>query len=171
MLKRTILRLTAAGALGVLLNISGPIDEARAGEAQARNSGAQRVAERGQRATRPNRPQAPRGDWSRHTETRRTDTGHSSHTTWQGENGKTATRDAVVVNDREAGTRTRDVTHTSPEGKTRTVSDVTQRTDAGYTRDTTVTGPDGKTGTRSVVVNCDKAAGNCTRDVQVDRPN
>lgn len=227
MLTRMILRLSAASALTVLLNVSAPTGVAIAGSAQVHGSDAVRVAERGQRAARPNRPPQPRGDWSRHTETRRTDHGHTSHTTWTGENGKTATRDAAVVNDREAGTRTRDVTYTGPEGKTRTVNDVTQRTenghtrnttvtdaegrtatraaevtrdpgdrtstrvvtytgregqqtvvndvkqrtDSGYTRETAVTGPNGATGTRSVEVSCDKAAGNCTKDVNVDRPD
>jgi hypothetical protein len=117
MLTRTILKSSAAGALALLLNVSAPVGVAFAGNAQAHGSGTVRVAERGQRAARPNRPQVPRGDWSRHTETQRTDTGHDSHTTWTGENGKTATRDAVVVNDREAGTGTRDVTYTGPEGR------------------------------------------------------
>jgi hypothetical protein len=222
-----ISRLSAAGVLGALLSISAPIGSVQAGNAQLRDTGKVRVAERGQRPARPSRHQQPRGDWSRHTEGQRTDNGHTSHSTWTGENGKTATRDAAVVNDREAGTRTRDVTYTGPEGKTRTVNDVTQRTenghtrdttvtdaegrtatraavvtrddadrtstrvvtytgrdgqetvvndvnqrtDAGYTRETTVTRPNGATGTRSVVVNCDKAAGNCSKDVQVDRPD
>lgn len=227
MLTRMISRLSAAGVLGALLGISAPISSVQADNAQLRDAGKVRVAERGQRAARPSRPQQPRGDWSRHTEAQRTDNGHTSRTTWTGENGKTATRDATVVKDREAGTRTRDVTYTGPEGRTRTINDVTQRTenghtrdtsvtdaegrtatraavvtrdrengtrtkdvtytgregqratvddviqrtDTGYSRDTTVTGPNGETGTRSVVVNCDKAAGNCSKDVQVDRPD
>ena len=48
------------------------------------------------------RPHAPRGDWSSHTERQRTENGHTAQTTWTGSNGKTATRDATVVNDKEA---------------------------------------------------------------------
>ncbi len=170
------------------------------------------------------RPHAPRGDWSSHTERQRTENGHTAQTKWTGSNGKTATRDATVVNDKEAktrtrdasytgpngkqgsvhdvtqktdngytrnstftnaegqsatrnavvtndkdnGTRTRDVTYTGVNGKTSTANTVTTRTDTGYTRDTTVTGPNGGSGTRDVVVACDKAAGHCTKDVAVN---
>lgn len=203
MLTRTIVKLTVATAFAALLVANARADGRRGGA------------------------QAQRRDGSRHTETQRTENGHTRSSTWIGEDGRKATRDANVVNDREAGTRARDVTHTGPEGKTRTVNDVTtrtddghmrstkytdaegrtatrdavvtrdaesrtrtrdvthtgrdgeqtqvndvtQRTDTGYTRETTVTKPDGATGTRSVTVDCDKAAGNCTKDVEVDHSN
>ena len=38
-------------------------------------------------------------------------------------------------------------------------------------RDTTATGPNGAIGTREVVVACDKAAGRCTKDVEVNSNN
>lgn len=203
MLTRTISKLTAATALAALLAANAMADGRRGGA------------------------QAQRPDGSQHTETQRTENGHTRNSTWTGEDGRKATRDANVVNDRAAGTRTRDITYTGPEGKTRTVNDVTtrtddghmrstkytdaegrtatrdavvtrdaenrtrardvtytgrdgeqtqvndvtQRTDTGYTRETTVTKPDGATGTRSVIVDCDKAAGNCTKDVEVDHSN
>jgi hypothetical protein len=51
-----------------------------------------------------------------------------------------------------------------------TANTVTSRTEEGYVRQTTVTGPGGETGTRSTTVSCDKSAGKCTKDVQVDAP-
>jgi hypothetical protein len=122
------------------------------------------VAGTGDRAQRPH---APRGDWSSHVERQRTENGHTAHTTWNGSTGKTATRNALVTNDKDNGTRTRDVTYTGVNGKTSTANTVATRTDTGYTRNTTVTGPNGDSGTREVVVACDKAAGRCTKDVAV----
>src|ERR1700752_1594207 len=69
----------------------------------------------GDRAERPH----DRGDWSSHSERQRTDNGHATHTSWTGSNGKTATRDATVVNDKETQSRTRDVSYTGPNGKQR----------------------------------------------------
>ena len=198
--------LTAASALGLILALG-------SATAQARESG-----------ERTHRAHVPQGSWSSHSERQRTPSGHETHTTWNGQNGKTATRDATVVNDRTAGSRTRDVSYTGPNGKqslahdvtqktdngytrdstytnakgqtatrnavvtndkdngtrtrdatytgvngkTSTVDSVTTRTDTGYTRDTTVTGANGQSGTRQVTVACDKAAGNCSKDVVVD---
>jgi len=101
--------------------------------------------------------------------TTRTEDGHTRNTTYTDAEGRTATRDAVVTRNSETGTRTKDATYVSRDGKQTTVNDVTQRTESGYTRNTTVTRPNGETGTRSVDVSCDKAAGNCTKDVQVNK--
>jgi hypothetical protein len=114
---------------------------------------------------------APRGDYTRHTERTRTDDGHTRHDEITNGAGKTATRDASVVNDRAAGTRTRDVVATGPQGKTATRQDVTQRTENGYTRDSVVTGPNGKTATRNATVARDKEAGTVSRDVVTTGPN
>lgn len=92
---------------------------------------------------------AQRGSYSHHVEGQRTANGHTRHDDWTNAKGKTATRDATVVNDRENGTRTRDVDWKGPNGKTATREDVTQRTADGYTRDSTFTGPNGKTRTVS----------------------
>jgi hypothetical protein len=121
--------------------------------------------ERGARAER----QAPRGDYTRHTERTRTDSGHVRKDTWTGANGRTATRDATVVNDRETRTRTRDVTTTLPDGRTRSMNDVVTRTDSGYGRDTTITNPNGSTLQRDVSAVRDASTGTWTRDVSVDR--
>jgi hypothetical protein len=161
---------TTISALVVLLGMQGTAALAEPANHPAR-SDAVRVADRGQRPTaRPQRPQMPHGDYTRHTEVQRTSNGHTSHSTVTGANGRSATRDSTVVNDRAAGTRTRDTTYTGPEGRARTVNDVTTRTDDGHTRQTTYTNAHGETATRSATVSCDKAAGTCTKDVQVDAP-
>src|SRR5262245_5287499 len=115
----------------------------------------------GDRAQRPH----PRADWSSHTERQRTDDGHTAHTTWTGSNGKTATRDATVVNDKESQTRTRDVSYTGPNGKQSSVHDVTQKTDNGYTRNSTFTNAQGESATRNAVVTNDRDNGTRTREV------
>ena len=113
----------------------------------------------------------PRGDYTHQTERAKTDDGHKREDTWTNGEGKTATRDAKVVNDRENGTRTRDVDWQGPNGKTATREDVTQRTPDGYTRDSTFTGPNGKTATRDATVVRDKDAGTMSRDVVETGPN
>lgn len=117
-----------------------------------------------------NRP-AARGDFTRHTERQRTDTGRTRQDTWTNANGKQATRDATVVNDKDAGTRTRDVQWTGPNGKTATREDVTTKTENGYTRDSTFTGPNGKTTTRDASVVNDKDAGTRTREATTTLPD
>lgn len=131
------------------------------------------AADRGQRSgARSTQAQAqkhrPQGDYTRHTEVRRTEHGHTRSDTWSGERG-TTTRQAEVVNDRGTQTRTRNVEWTGPQGQQATRTDVTQRTDSGYTRQSTATGPNGGTTTRSVFATRDREAGTWTRDVTVDR--
>jgi hypothetical protein len=106
-----------------------------------------------------------------HTEGQRTANGRTRHDDWTNAQGKTATRDATVVNDRANGTRTRDVDWQGPNGKSATREDVTQRTADGYTRDSTFTGPNGKTATRDATVVRDKEAGTTSRDVVTTGPN
>jgi hypothetical protein len=55
-------------------------------------------------------------------------------------------------------------------GRVSSADTTTTRTDNGYVRESTVTGPNGAIGTRSETVSCDKTAGKCTKDVQVDAP-
>ena len=138
--------LTAAGLLSLVLSLGSVIAEPRP-------------------VDHAQRPHAPRGDWSSHTERQRTENGHTAQTTWTGSNGKTATRDATVVNDKEAKTRTRDVSYTGPNGKQSSVHDVTQKTANGYTRDSTLTNAEGQSATRNAVVMNDKDNGTRTRDV------
>jgi hypothetical protein len=156
---------TTIGALVVLLGMQGTAALAEPANHPAR-SDAVRVADRGHRpAARPQRPQMPHGDYARHTEVQRTSNAHTSHSTVTGANGRSATRDSTVVNDRAAGTRTRDTTYTGPEGRTRTVNDVTTRTNDGHTRQTTYTDAQGRTATREATVVNDRDAGTRTRDV------
>lgn len=116
------------------------------------------------------RPGKPRWE-SKQVQQQRTPTGHERNTTWTGANGKIATRDAVVTNDRANGVRTREVTATGPNGKTGTRVDTTTRTDDGYNRSSVITGPDGKTATRDADVSFDKDAGTRTREVTTTGPN
>lgn len=117
------------------------------------------------------RPQHPRGDFTRHTERTRTENGHTRSDTWTNANGRQVTRDATVVNDREAGTRTRDVQWTGPNGRTAERHDVTTKTENGYTRQSTFTNPQGKTITREAEVVRDAATGTRTRDVTTTLPD
>lgn len=90
----------------------------------------------------------PHGDYTHQSQVQRTTSGYTRNDTWTSAQGPTASRDAVVVNDRQARTRTRDVQWQGPEGGQGSRHDVTQRTDDGYTRSATATGFDG--GTRTV---------------------
>lgn len=101
---------------------------------------------------------------TRTTERQRTENGHTRRDTWTGANGQTATRDAVVTNDREAGTRTRNVEYTGPNGNTASVDTVRTKTDDGFTRSTTVTNAQGETATRDLAVTRDKESDTVTRE-------
>lgn len=116
--------------------------------------------------------QRPRGadaqrtpkSYTRTTERQRTENGHTRTDTWTGENGRTASREAVVTNDKEAGTRTRNVDYTGPNGNTASVDSVRTKTEDGFTRSTTVTNAQGETATRDLTVTRDKEAGTVSRD-------
>jgi hypothetical protein len=101
---------------------------------------------------------------TRTTERQRTENGHTRTDTWTGANGNTATREAVVTNDKDAGTRTRNVEYTGPNGNTASVDSVRTKTEDGFTRSTTVTDAQGGTATRDLTVTRDKDAGTVTRD-------
>lgn len=151
--------LALATALGLVL-IAGTVATADAADRGQRSS-----ARSSQAQAQKHRPQ---GDYTRHTEVRRTDHGHTRSDTWSGERGTTK-RQAEVVNDRGNQTRTRNVEWTGPQGQQATRTDVTQRTDSGYTRQSTARGASGGTTTRSVIATRDHEAGTWTKDVTVDR--
>jgi len=109
-----------------------------------------------------------RANSTHHVESQRTANGHTRHDDWTNGNGKTATRDATVVNDRGTGTRTRDVELRGPNGKTATREDVTQRTADGYTRETVRTNANGGTTTRDVNATYNPATKTFTKDVSVE---
>ena len=117
-----------AGALLALLAAQVPTAEARD------RAAAQRPAR-----VMPQRPAPARPPVSRTTETQRTDTGYVRNTTLTRPDGATATQQRTVVNDRDAGTRSIDVTRTGFDGKTRTMSQDTQRTENGWTSSRTLT--------------------------------
>jgi hypothetical protein len=121
--------LAAATALGLLLaSMTVPTAEA---------------ANRGHGATRKGpasaQMQRPHGDYTRHTERQRTESGHTRTDTWTSDRG-TATRSAEVVNDRANQTRTRSVDSTGPKGGTQSRDVVTTRDPATgtFTKDVTV---------------------------------
>lgn len=147
---RPLLALAVAGVLG-LAAVAAPAD------ARERRAGAN--------------PQQPRGDFARHTEHRRTDAGHVRKDTWTGADGRSASREATVVNDRDAGLRSRDVLWTGPDGRTATRQDVARKTENGYTRDSTFTNPAGRTVTRNAAVVNDKDAGTRTREATTTLPD
>lgn len=109
--------------------------------------------------------QAQGGQWTRVTTAQRTPNGRTSQSTVTRGDGKVATREATVVNDRAAGTRSVDATTTGFNGGITTYSSDAQRTDTGYTRDVSRTLPNGQVNQHSVDVNCDKAAQSCTKVV------
>jgi hypothetical protein len=100
---------------------------------------------------------------TRTTERQRTATGHTRTDTVTRADGTTATRDAVVTNDKDAGTRTRNVDYTGFDGKSRSVDSVATKTGDGFTRNTTATHAQGETATRDLTVSRDKEAGTTTR--------
>lgn len=103
-----------------------------------------------------------------HHERQRTDDGFTRNSTITNRDGETATRNSVVTRNPETGTRTRDTSFTTFDGREGSVSDVVQRTEDGYTRDTTRNLPNGEARTRSVDVSCDKAARKCVKEVDVN---
>lgn len=177
--ERLVLAVGLAGAITIAL-AAAPADAAPRGNRGAHNGS------------------HPRGDYTHQTERTKTDNGHTREDTWtnsqgkttsrdanavndrdngtrtrdverQGPNGKTATRDATVVRDKDAGTVSRDVVETGPNGKTRTIDDNVQRTADGYTRETVKTNPKGSTLTRDVTATYDKDTKTFSKDVSVDR--
>lgn len=149
--------MAAAMALGFLLAFGA------AGGAHADPAGGSRAGH-AQRA----KPRA-QGNHTHHTEVQRTEHGHTRSDTWTGADGKSATRDAEVVNDRAHQTRSRDVEWTGPNGQRATRTDLAQRTDDGYVRNSTATGPNGGTVERDVVASRDAENQAWVKDVTVER--
>lgn len=148
-------RVATIAAVGASLFLAG----AFTAEAEAGNGGRQ------QARTAQGTAQGHHGQWTRSTTTQRTPTGRMSNSTVTRGDGRTATRDTVVVNDRAAGTRSVDSTATGFNGRTTTYSSDAQRTATGYTRDVMRTLPNGQVNQHGVEVACDKAAQSCTKTV------
>jgi hypothetical protein len=156
---------TAIGALALVLAVQSGIVEARERPgAGARGGAAAGMGTGGATAQRQRAPRAG-GDWTRTTETQRTDNGYTRSDRWQGADGRSASRDVTVTRDREAGTSTRSAEWTRPDGRSGSSETVTTRTDNGFTRSTTATNAEGQTATRNVEVARDLEAGTSTRNV------
>jgi hypothetical protein len=126
---------------------------AASGAATARDGQRQRGAH-APRVTQPH---------TRTTERQRTENGHTRTDTVTRADGATATRNAVVTNDKEAGTRTRNVDYTGFDGKQRSVDSVSTKTADGFTRSSTATNAQGATATRDLTVSRDEQSGTTTR--------
>lgn len=110
-------------------------------------------------------PSRAHGDYTHQSQVQRTTSGHTRSDTWTNAQGRTASRDAEVVNDKQARTRTRDVKWQGPEGGQASRHDVTQRTDDGYTRNSTATNAHGQAATRNATVANDAATRTRSRNV------
>ena len=150
-IRRSTARIATVAALSATLMLGAAVtSDANAGERSKQKA----------RAT-----QAQGKQWTRTTTAQRTPDGRTSQSTVMRNDGKIATRSAVVVNDRAAGTRSVDATTTGFNGRTTTYSSDAQRTATGYTRDVSRTLPGGQVNQHSVDVNCDKDARSCTKVV------
>lgn len=89
------------------------------------------------------------------TDQQATDNGFKRKTVLTDSQGRTATRDVDVSNDKSTGTRTRTVDGTTFSGKTYSGESVVKKTDDGYTRHDSFTNPEGRTSTRDVTVSKD----------------
>ena len=78
----------------------------------------------------------------------RTETGYRRNTTWTDAQGRTATRDAEAVVDREAGTASKQVEWKGPDGATARRNTNVAKTETGREATSTTVRPDGSTVTR-----------------------
>lgn len=150
-IRRSTLRIATVAALSATLFLGAAVNsDANAGDRSKQKA----------RAT-----QSQGKQWTRTTTAQRTPDGRTSQSTVMRNDGKIATRSAVVVNDRAAGTRSVDATTTGFNGRTTTYSSDAQRTATGYNRDVSRTLPNGQVNQHSVDVSCDKDARSCTKVV------
>ena len=153
--RRSVLMATAAGALLLGMQAESTFARERPGAA-ARGGPAAGALQR--------RPTPQNRTVTRTTETRRIDNGYVRNSTITNGQGQTATQERTVVNDREAGTRSVDVTRTGFDGQTRSMSLDLQRTEDGHTASRTLTNAAGETATRNTSVSNDRDAGVRTRE-------
>ena len=112
-----------------------------------------------------------KGSFTRHTEQVATDNGFTRNTVTTRPNGDTATRNMTLTRDKEAGTRTREVSGSHFNGVSYSGQSVTQQTEDGFTRDSTYTNAQGKTASRHVDAMVNKEEGVVTRNISVTKPN
>ncbi len=115
--------------------------------------------------------QTHQGTFTRHTEQTATETGFNRATTTTRPDGQTATRNLVVDNNRDTGTRTKTMSGTNFNGGSFSGQTVTQKTDTGFTRDSTRTNANGKTASRHVEAIVDRDAGTLSKNIIVTKPN
>ena len=108
---------------------------------------------------------------SRQTVQTATETGFNRQSTRTNAEGQTATKEINVVNDKDAGTRSRTMTGTTFDGKSYGNTSITQKTDDGFSRKDSFTTPTGKTGSREVVGVVNKEDGTVTKTVTTTKPN
>lgn len=104
---------------------------------------------------------------SRQSERVKTDNGFTRTLNKTDDQGARATRRTDVVNNKEAGTRTRSVSGTTFEGKSYAGQSTAQKTDTGYSAQGQLTTSDGKVIDRTVNAQVDKAANTVTKDISV----
>jgi hypothetical protein len=107
------------------------------------------------------------GDVTHQTKRTPTENGFIRNTTLTNAEGKTASRNATVVIDKEAGTRTRTMTGTNFKGEVISGQSLAHKTENGFTNEGQFTGADGKVTTRSVNAVVDKTAGTVTKNISV----
>ncbi len=115
--------------------------------------------------------QTPNGTYTRHTEQTATANGFNRTSTATRPDGKTATRNLSVENNKDTGTRTKTISGTNFNGGSYSGQKVTQKTDSGYTRDASFTNAQGKTASRHVEATLDKDAGTVTKNITATHPN
>ena len=141
----------------VMLAVAAVVAQLGVSAAEARNNGQRQASQRAQ------------GSYTHQSQVQRTANGHTRSDAWTSAEGRTASRNATVVNDKAAGTRTRDVQRQGPEGQTATRHDETQRTENGYTRSSTATNAQGQTTTRNATATYDPSTKTWSKDVSVNR--
>lgn len=104
---------------------------------------------------------------SRKSERVKTDDGFTRTSSKTDDQGAIATRRIDVVADKEAGTRTRNLSGSTFEGKEYTGQSTAQKTDTGYTSHGQLTNPNGKVIDRSVNAEVDKSANTVTKNISV----
>lgn len=112
-----------------------------------------------------------KGISTRHTEQVATENGFTRNTVMTRANGDTATRNTTLTRDKDAGTRTREISGTHFNGTNYSGQSVTQKTETGFTHDANYTNSQGKTASRHVDAEVDKDEGTITKNISVTKPN
>lgn len=104
---------------------------------------------------------------SRQSERIKTENGFTRITSKTDDQGAIATRRLDVVADKEAGTRTRNLSGSTFEGKSYAGQSTAQKTETGYSAQGQLTNPNGKVIDRSVNAEVDKANNTVTKNISM----